>query len=99
MKLVYRQGGTCARAVSCVQYCHRRKKAASTRDGWQITPEWLLDEFSYADNIALLAASSERGLQTLNDLAKSVAATQISRPKTMLIQSAHLSLIQYCNGL
>jgi hypothetical protein len=62
------------------------KRVASTKDGWQITPEWLLDELSYADDIALLdtqPTSSERRLQTLNDVAKSVAAMQISRPKTM----------------
>jgi hypothetical protein len=62
------------------------KRAVLPGDGWQITPQWLLDELSYADDIALLDlnhAGSERRLQMLNDVAKSAAAMQISRPKTM----------------
>ena len=55
-------------------------------DGWRVLPDWLLDELSYADDIALLdtcPANSERRLQKLSDVAGTSASMIINIPKTL----------------
>ena len=55
-------------------------------DGWRVLPDWLLDELSYADDIALFdccPANSERRLQKLSDVAGATASMIINVPKTL----------------
>jgi exonuclease III len=55
-------------------------------EGWHPIPTWLLEQLTYADDIALLDnshISSEKRLQELSDVAGSSAAMAISVPKTV----------------
>ena len=55
-------------------------------EGWQIIPGWLLDELSYADDIAMIDTekmNGERRLQTFSDIANQTASMRINIPKTV----------------
>jgi hypothetical protein len=58
----------------------------SPNKGWQITPEWLLDELSYADDIALInneGEDSQGRLQEFSDRANQTATLHINIIKTV----------------
>jgi len=69
---------------------------SNNEEGWRILPGWILDELSYADDIAMISRDKEtsaKRLQELSDLASKTASMRINITKTVRMQIEPLSKI------
>ena len=67
---------------------------SNKEEGWRILPGWILDELSYADDIAMISKgkeSSAKRLQEFSDLASKTASMRINIAKTVRMQIEPLS--------
>ena len=61
-------------------------KRTSPGQGWQILPDWLLDELSYADDIGMISRTtleSQNRLQSFSDLSNQTSTMRINLSKTV----------------
>ena len=77
----------CILSPSLFVLCLNSAWKITPQHGWQIIPGWLLDELSYADDIAMIDITKTTGIQTrfqeFSDKVNETATMRINIPKTV----------------